>query len=168
MTNVHGEVCLPESARQRLTALRDAQTATNALINDLHDRARHEIRRKVAAEDELRNSLRWSGNLPELLPEQKFIQGRIDSAAAAVADFNARMASVPRSSLSGRSEQFVKRLRAPVAAKIVTPKLGRGEAPLEAVKRLRAEQAQIKADLHHTRSAPIPSAEAKQIVRDQV
>src|SRR5436309_6459570 len=106
-----GEDCLPESARQRLVALRDAQTATNALINDLHDRARYEIRRKSAAQDELRNSIQWSGNLPELLPEQKFIQNRIDTAAAAVADFNARMAAVPRSALSGRADQFVKRLR---------------------------------------------------------
>ena len=34
-----GEECLPESARQRLVALRDAQTATNALVNDLQMKA---------------------------------------------------------------------------------------------------------------------------------
>jgi hypothetical protein len=94
--------------------------------------------------------------------EMQALQGRIDDAAA--------MRQLLGSIVSN-CENWIKQLTPDVkveVAKVMAPKLAKGETALEAIERIRVQLAELRADKAETLAAPIPSSTAKAIMRRQV
>jgi hypothetical protein len=168
---------LPPAARERLEAMRlaadDARAATRAHADRLSD-LRH---RKRDAELRLRMLRAYPGSkirdedrpAAELISEITEVGARISKTDELVRERSERAGAI--SALVHRAEKWLGEL--PSTATLVDmeplePKLGKGEAVIDAIERCRRRVRELVADAHRVRSAPVPSAEAKRRIRAEI
>jgi hypothetical protein len=161
---------LPSSAIARLDVIRARAVAERAVRQGLLDQQRDAVERRQRAQGEVERMARYLKN-NHVIAEQAKADDISAATKVSLDAINARIGALPTSAtaLDGMVAAFLKRLRHPVAAApAVTFQPKRGESASAAVDRLRAERANLMADLREVKASPITAKEAREIVRQQV
>jgi hypothetical protein len=129
-----------------LEALRELGHAERATRQRLTEMQRAAAERKLAAADELSRVKRYLGNKTTVEAQAKVTE-HLAACQAELDSVNSRLKALTTSALPGRVEHALKRLgRGPVAGKVVQFTPRKGEAVADAVARMRAEIAKLRAD----------------------
>lgn len=174
-TEYHPSQRLPEPARRIYRTLQDEADALHSAVLRFSDQRNDLVREKVSAQNRinhLRGKYRLTDDATEVTDSLALIK-QIDGELADVSDaYNLRaerMALVR--GLVDDIDRWLRGLPNSVALTLHTSEvsgLRPGESPAAAVERLREQASQLRADIRATRSAPISSAEAKRLAREQV
>jgi hypothetical protein len=183
---IHGDQAdrLPDTARQRLLALRDDRDDAHAMLNAIHGKRNETLEAKLDADRQLsRISVQLDSehrrDPDEKLKDPRFIAAkkRADSVTAEFqrvdAAFQARghRAQMISSLVDNMIEPYLRSLPAHVSLVPIEDRpaaLKKGESPITAIDRVRKEQQELRAELHAIRSAPHLSADAKKRVRAEI
>ncbi len=166
---------LPPAAAGKLEALRIAADDARATLAPLHERIQEQRDGKFHAEARLRQ-LRESGlrEVPDEAEEHPSVrqalqairnsQAEIAKLTAMQDERSATWAVAAR--LRERSETYAEKFGAACKPFVGTLKVPKA-SPVE-IERIRAAVANLEADAHRTRSAPVPLAEAKRLLREEI
>lgn len=168
---------LPAEAADRLRALRLTRDDAGAIMRSLMDRVLDARATRQDAETRLRSLTKTVRPLPPDHPSVIAVQRIIDNANAELQRLaNHEAITAGAFNHAGRLVTTIERWardhvsagRAFAPAPTIEPRLLENENVIDAIERNRREIRRLEADLHACRSAPIPAAEAKAAMREQV
>jgi hypothetical protein len=167
---------LPAAPRKKLEALRQAQEDVRVVLRDLGERRRQANERRQAAVASLETA-RTSAQFRRIPGSREAVTRAETEHKAGVVECNALDERISRlearlSPLPKAIDAWLERLPRGAVIELhdasVDVKLGKNESATVAIERSRERLAELAADLHQVRSAPLPSADVKNAVRAQV
>jgi hypothetical protein len=175
---VFDPVELPPEAAEKLRQLRAANEDSNAVLRELNGRKNTAIEVRTGAEVRLKQLQQQLATLPGMgdrteHPSVSQANAAVEAAAREIAQLDTRLAALRAQQWRGLSglEQWLIGLPAgPIemhTEQVELPKLKPGGIAA-AIETARANIARITADIHETRSAPLPSIVVKQRARDEL
>src|ERR1700723_1672389 len=171
-----GRLPMPAALKLRDLAAREQDIA--AAARDLYERRQGVVDRKHEAAANLEGA-RTGGQFggrrsPPRENDVAFAQQQPDAVSAELSAIDERLARLTarRSPLAARITEWIRSLPPGAAIELhpaePPPKLAKGQAPADAIAAARDKRAELQADLHQVRSAPLPSAMAKARMRQQI
>ncbi len=164
-----GELQLPEPAATKLRAMRAAAEDLDTARRALSDRRAEAIQTRERALARLRQLEQGSARFFQRSDTPAFAEAEAarDGAAAQLADLDRRIADLRARSprvLSG-IDQYLRSLPPGIVVELAPPVMPKKGATVESV---RTQIAELRADLHATRSAPLHSSAVKALWRADI